>query len=284
MPFHRILVALAGRDTDCALVAYAAMVNRILPQARVHCVHVADQADAQVRAQIGDAVRRGLPGATFEILAGDLLDSVLDAAAAYGADVILLGHGGHRRRRMLARRLAMKAPCSIWMAPDGSRAGIGRILAPVDYSIRSADTLDAATALAEAAGQDECDALHVYFNNATVSFDEFEEVMVEDAAEAFSLFVAPINLHGVHARPALVESARVAPAILRFAAEAGTGLIVMGTRGRSASAAVLLGSETEQVLIGTQVPILAVKHFGARLRLLRALRDERVRLREERFN
>ena len=51
----------------------------------------------------------------------------------------------------------------------------------------------------------------------------------------------------------------------------------MGTRGRSRSAAVLLGSETEQTLMTTGVPVLTVKHFGARLRLSQALREERLK-------
>ena len=43
---------------------------------------------------------------------------------------------------------------------------------------------------------------------------------------------------------------------------------------------MLLGSETEQALMGATVPVLAVKHFGARLRLFQALRDHRVQRRE----
>ncbi len=53
----------------------------------------------------------------------------------------------------------------------------------------------------------------------------------------------------------------------------------MARGGRSRSAAVLLASETEHALMQATVPVLAVKHFGARMRLLQALRDERVRKR-----
>ena len=47
-------------------------------------------------------------------------------------------------------------------------------------------------------------------------------------------------------------------------------LIVMATRGRSRSAAILLGSVTEEMILATGVPLLAVKHFGARLGVLQA--------------
>jgi hypothetical protein len=51
----------------------------------------------------------------------------------------------------------------------------------------------------------------------------------------------------------------------------------MGTRGRSRAASILLGSETEQTMIHTSVPVLAVKAHGANLRLLQVLLDERFR-------
>jgi nucleotide-binding universal stress UspA family protein len=206
---------------------------------------------------------------------GDVLDALLECAGASGADLLLLGHSG-RGRRSLARRLAMKAPCSVWMAPDGSPVTLDRILVPVDLSRSSADTLSVAAALTALAGQDECCALHVYFNDAPVTFDEFEEVIADDHDQAFALFIAPVDLHGVFTKPLFVESAHVGRTILNVAAQRGCDLIVMGTRGRSRSAAVLLGSETEQIMMDTSVPVLAVKHRGAQLRLRQALADQRL--------
>ena len=48
----------------------------------------------------------------------------------------------------------------------------------------------------------------------------------------------------------------------------------MSTRGRSRSSAILLGSVTEEVIISTRIPLLVVKHFGARMGLLEALLDK----------
>jgi nucleotide-binding universal stress UspA family protein len=277
LPFRRMLVPLAGRESDDGLLRYAAMVRSLLCGLETLCLHVSedDSRPEGLERRIADA----LPGSACEIVSGDLLDTVLDIAAGSGADLILVGHSSRRRRRSLARRLAMKAPSSVWMVPDGAPATVGRILAPFDFSRRSADTLGLATMLAEASGSDECLALHVHFNEATVTFDEFDEILAEDRDRAFGIFIAPIGLHGVWAKPLFVEASQVAQTIVRTAEEQACGLIVMGTRGRSTSAAVLLGSETEHCMMTTQVPLLAVKHFGARLPLLQALRDERLRKR-----
>lgn len=278
LDFRRLLVALAGRESDAGLLRYAAMLHRLLAVEETVCLHVTDNPQIQL------PVTELLPQARTEVVAGDVLDSVLAAAAEHNSDAILVGHASGRRRRSLARRLAMKAPCSVWMAPDQSPPTIQRILVPIDFSRKSADTLSAATALAEFAGLDELIALHVAFNSALVTFDEFDEILAEDRDRAWGLFVAPINLHGVWVKPQFIDSAHVAQTIIRTAVELSSDLIVMGTRGRSPSAAVLLGSETEQCMMTTPIPLLAVKHFGARLSLLQALRDERFRRRgDERF-
>ena len=49
----------------------------------------------------------------------------------------------------------------------------------------------------------------------------------------------------------------------------------MATRGRSRSSAILLGSVAEEMILATRVPLLVVKHFGARMGVLQALLDRR---------
>ena len=61
------------------------------------------------------------------------------------------------------------------------------------------------------------------------------------------------------------DSAQPTIAILRVAERVKSDLIVMNTRGRSAAAAVLLGSVTSQVMAASHLPVLAVKHYGRRL-------------------
>ena len=131
------------------------------------------------------------------ILRGQRIDQLLAFAAEHETDLILVGHRRSRSgRRSLARRLAMQAPCSVWMAPEGSEPVFDRILAPIDYSEESADALSLATELAAASGVDEIHALHVYFNEATTVYEEYDEMIVNEKDKAFTRFIAPINRHG----------------------------------------------------------------------------------------
>jgi nucleotide-binding universal stress UspA family protein len=70
-----------------------------------------------------------------------------------------------------------------------------------------------------------------------------------------------------------VQSENVPASIYEQAEALDIDLVVVGTRGRSASAAVLLGSVGEQVVRAARVPVVAVKRKGATLGLLDALFD-----------
>jgi nucleotide-binding universal stress UspA family protein len=285
-PFRRVLVALAATETDAGLLDYAAMIGARSSTVQFLCVHVAPTPQALESAlPLRELAHHRLNTVTCKFVHGEREDRLLEIAAEHQADVILLGHRRDRSgRRSLARRLAMKAPCTIWLAPEGTPPRLRRILAPIDFSRRSADAVILAAQLAEFMGLEEAHALHVYFNHASTTYDEYRGHIAEEHELAFRLFVAPIDLHGVDLKPLFVEGSIVAHTVLRVAEELECDLIVMGTRGRSRSAAVLLGSETEHAIRETRIPILAVKHFGSRLRFLQALLDRGLRTRpDDRF-
>jgi nucleotide-binding universal stress UspA family protein len=132
-----------------------------------------------------------------------------------------------------------------------------------------------AISMALLSGRAECVALHVYFNEAAVTYEGYDRVLRGEEEKAYQDFIAPINCQGVKVTPLFEEGPNVAHVINRAAAKHGADLIVMATRGRSGSSSILLGSVTEQMIMETRVPLLAVKHFGARLGVLQALLDRR---------
>ena len=284
--FRRIVVPVGNVQDDEGLLRYAAMVCRLAPGAEVHCLHVAVRSSVfpelqRVEKEWDELCKRcedpcGQGGIRFHTVEGDVTDEVLRFAANLKAELIVMG--ATRRagaRRSLARRLAMNAPCSVWVVPHGSPARIRNVLAPIDFSVRAADALNVATSVAASAGLEECAALHVFFNSAAVTYEDYDRILRDNEETAFQIFAARIDLHEVHVKPRFVEAPHASHAILRIAAETKADLIVMGTRGRSRSASVLLGSETDQTLRSTHIPVLAVKHFGARMRLLQALLERR---------
>ena len=75
--------------------------------------------------------------------------------------------------------------------------------------------------------------------------------------DVYERFVAPINLHGAKLRPMFVESERIAATIHKVAEDEKVDLKVISTRGRSRSAAILLGSVTEGVIVEARPPAVS---------------------------
>ena len=76
------------------------------------------------------------------MLTGPRTDRLLAFLAEQQIDLAIVGHKQQTPgRRATARRLTMKAPCSVWMIPEGAPATISRILVPIDFSDHSEDTL-----------------------------------------------------------------------------------------------------------------------------------------------
>ncbi len=278
-PFGRVLVA-AGDAPDRALMDYVALLAALCPSASFWITHVArdsatrtTEAALRLEDALSDALRQlvAQQRLTLRTHVGEPLDVLLQEAVGLRADLVLLGVLNDKRRT-LARRFAMQAPCSVWMVPASATPRLDRILAAVDFSSRSADALGLATNIAVAAGLEQCDVLHVRFDAATAGFEEYSDLDAERAERAFALFTARIETHGIDLQPVLRESADRAGTIVRTAVDRRSDVIVMGTRGRSRAAAAILGSQTEHVLSTSPVPVLAVKHFGTQLRLIDALR------------
>ena len=288
--YKRIMVGLTRTGVDAGLLRYAAMVVRLGSVAEVRFAHVLPNAtdallphdEDRVLAELQSMVHAdfvGVPETTqvsYDILPGPLVDRLLTHVAEKQVDLLLVGHRqGVPGRKALARRLAMKAPCSVWMVPEGSPAELRRILVPIDFSEPAADSMRVATSMARMSGHSECLALHVYFNEAVITYEGYDQVLRGQEEHAYRQFIGPINCQGVSVTPHFEESSKVARTIVRVAEQRAADLIVLATRGRSRSAAILLGSVTEDMIIETRVPLLAVKHFGARLGVLQALLDRR---------
>jgi sulfate permease, SulP family len=289
-PFHRIAVVLSPPAAARTLIGYADMFARRWRQLALHLLVPENEragtepgpaaADAIAALPPALAAARDEERATVHYLRGAVLDGALQAVVAMHADLVLVGSGPvGADRRALVRRLAMQAPCSIWMVPAGAAASITRIVVPIDFSPRATDALQVATAIAADLGAG-CAALHVRFDPTLAAPEEAVAAVLGREREAFGLLTARADLHGVDVEGLFEEGRDVAKVVLRVAADRQADLVVIGTRGRTRAAALLLGSETEHILQESGRPVLAIKHFGAHLRLTEALLDPRFRDRE----
>jgi len=288
---QRVLVGLSGTEADRPLVSYARMMADLGFARHYHFVHVLTPArmadEAQSEAQVFKLCEN-LVGEVFvpcapevssscHVLTGVRVDALIEFVTLQRCDTALLGHRKSRGgQRSLAKRMAMIAPCSVWLVPEGAPISISEIMVPIDFSDHAADAVTVASAIASAAGLSECLATHVFTDPSTISYDEQVDEIRRNEQKAFELFIAPVDSHGVKVSPAFVKGNNVAGTLLHAAKQHGSDLLVMNTRGRSRSASILLGSVTSQVMVDSPIAILVLKHFGAMMNLFQALQQSHL--------
>jgi len=287
--FQRILVPLSATDADAPLVRYAAMTARLGVTREMHFLHVISpvrfqamgarpshwiaQMEARIQADFGAPVE-GL-SVHCHIAQGTRIDRLLEFVIKHKTDVILLGMSAPRRgARSLAQRLTKTAPCTVWGVPDGFHASMDRILAPIDLSELSADSLSLATTLGRLRGVDVCDALHVSVD-ACIAPGESPATAVRRLSPQFDRFIDGVNTHGVAIDPFFVECDEPAAAILAHARRVRSDLIVMSKQSFAGAASPLQGSVAARAMGCATAPVLAVQRLGGEAGLVDLLQLHR---------
>ncbi|MEF7613398.1 universal stress protein [Aquincola sp. MAHUQ-54] len=88
---------------------------------------------------------------------------------------------------------------------------------------------------------------------------EFFDAQERIAAGRVKTVIDVANAAGLQCTGSTVEALHPWEAILEHAAHEGVDLVVMASHGRRGMAALLLGSETQRVLIHSKIPVLVVK-------------------------
>jgi nucleotide-binding universal stress UspA family protein len=141
-----------------------------------------------------------------------------------------------------------------------------RILVPTDGSEITAKAVQSAIGLAKLSGG-ELFAISVKepFPYSAISEmqpvppQEFYDAQERIAAERVKQAVDAAAAAGVKCQGFTVEALHPWEAVLDHAATNGCDLIVMASHGRRGVAALLLGSETQRVLLHSKLPVLVVR-------------------------
>ena len=140
-----------------------------------------------------------------------------------------------------------------------------RILVPTDGSDITQKAIDTAIALARSLGAE----LHTLcvkepFPYGAISEmqptppQEFFDAQERSAARHVRAVIDACEAAGVPCHGETIEGMQPWEAIIDYAEKNGCDLIVMGSHGRSGLASLFLGSETDDVLKHTKLPVLVV--------------------------
>lgn len=225
----------------------------------------------------GNPVKSNL---ALDIVIGNEAQSVLNAVRSQRVDLLVMGINGARtgtatpvKRELsvgeLAKACVRRADCRVLLVDDHHEGAFRTIVVGVDFSPTSQRALETAFRVAAQDGA----ALHVvhvfeppwsrlhYFTGASEATPEFQSKYRAALLGRLEGLVGSLGREAAYLKPEfhLVEHASDGRGLAEFAGNRKADLLVMGTRGRTNLADVLLGSTAERVLRIAPCSVLTVR-------------------------
>ena len=299
-PFKRLLVGLDLTEMDITVLKYTALIAKIFPVDKVYFMHVAKDLDLpeeikekypDLLAPMDESIEDGLQNKVskyfdtevdYEIEAqeGDPSDKILRWAKVKDVDLMVMGRKIQLRGKgVLPGKMAKIALCSMLFVPENAGFTIEKVLVPLDFSKTSELALRQAHYIAQQ-GKAELVMQHAYivpsgFHKSGKSHDEFAKIMEDHAQQDLNQFVANTDLEGLdEARCVfdLDDDRDPSDKAYATAKNENASLVVIGSKGRTGAAAILLGSTADKMAQQTHdIPLLIVKNKKENLNFIEAL-------------
>ncbi|MDN5214547.1 universal stress protein [Fulvivirgaceae bacterium BMA12] len=300
-PLKKILVCLDLSEIDEQLISYTNLISSIVKAESIDFIHVAKMLD--IPAEIKKEFPELVPSADETIIKRieSCLETRLDKQLGIDSNIILReGNPTHKiveytkendidlvvvgRKLKLTgtgiipQKLVRLIPCNILFVPEKSELTISRIMVPVDFSKKSAYALERALDIARLKD------IEILFQNVYIvpsgyshtgkSYEEFADIMKHHAENDLKKFIGDFDLEGIKHRSTytLDNDTRPADKIYAIALKEEASLIVVGAKGKTSAATVLLGSVTEQLAnYDSEIPLFIVKDKKDNLSFFEAL-------------
>jgi len=226
---------------------------------------------AAAAAQLADGLPEGVSVAAHHLV-GPTEAVLVDAVDKHDVDLVVIGRNpaidGQPGWGSSRRKLLRLTTCSVLVVPHNTKVDWTRVVCGMDFS------QNARTALGVAChGADSVDAVYQYDPQTVVEAgrkqEEFRQQVAANARKIMERDILP-KVPGGAARPNLVvhPGGKVADVLIRYAESSP---IVMGSRGLTPLAALLLGSSADRVAGRALGPVLIVRQKGSVLGLLESL-------------
>ena len=302
--FNKILVGLDNSTMDSQLIKAACAVCRFSGTTDIYFTNVVREFDypqslldefpdiieralAERKAQIEQSVKENFVCSDVKIHyiidQGKPTRFLMKRINDLKIDLLVLGRKNEKEGGgIIINRLARRASCSLLVIPKNAHLNFSKIWVPSDFSSYSKMALEKAVRIAKKIETKPSITIQNVFQVPSgyhytgKSFDEFAEIMKENAHKDFLTFSSSINFEGIDHKITytLDKDEDVIASIVKAAKKAKADLIIIGAKGRNATTAIFIGSSAEKMIqMDSNIPMLVVRPKGKTAGLVEYLKD-----------
>ena len=301
-PVKTILVGLDLTDIDETLIDHVIMMSQKTELQKVYFINIQKSLelpeevkkkhpgllapkDEQIKKIIIDNINSSPVGrlkADYEIkiLEGPTTEVLLKWTNIKEVDLLVLGKKlSFESSGIAPGKIAMSVPCSVFFIPEVMPVDPNAFLVPVDFSDSSKNALEQAIRVSQVYVGSEIKCVHFYevpsgYHTSGKSFEEFAGIMKANAEKEFAKFIESMDVkkQSIHCEFILNKSESVASQIFKYALREGVSGIIIGSKGRTMAASLVLGSVAEKLRdINTHLPLYIAKEKNKNMGLFEAL-------------
>ncbi len=210
---------------------------------------------------------------------GNVENRMIDVVKEKDVELVLLGRKTELKGKGIkSHKLAKLLPCTIAFIPEVLPNVLNKILVPTDFSDPAKLALEFAGLLSGIHENASITCFHAYhvpqgYHSTGKSYEEFADIMRENAKRRYHVHVNPLDHKDIiQCEFQLCEHGDEGEDIYGHAIRERYDAIVMGSKGRTGAASLLLGSTAEKLLdFNKQVPIFIVKDKSKNMGFIEAL-------------
>lgn len=298
----KIVVSIDLSDLDEEVIRYASIITEMMDADRLYFLHVAKNlnlpdevadnypdlqapVDETIKHEVETTVQqyfneRKNTQSTIDVIEGKPTDTLLKFAKRKDADLIICGKPLNSLKPAInIGKVAELSECSVLFVPKNADIKIDNLVIAMDFSQDAEHALEQAVKIAETGSDVKIYGHHVYtvphgYYKTGKSYEEFADIMLENAKKDAHKFLKKYHLPDniCMMTYSLSEDEKIHDELKAFAEKNNADMILVGSRGRTAAAAILLGSVAERLLhYDNNIPLFVVKDKKAHMGFLEAL-------------
>lgn len=272
-PIKNILVGLDLSKHDQHVISYAGFLSSILKPDELHFVHVQKELHLPkevvnrfpilleaidrtlVQEMVTQTAEHQLPHTAimYDVASGHPFEELHKLSHKKENQLLIVGQKDDQITT--EKNLARKISSPIVFVPEINKPKLERILVPIDFSKDAEHALMAAIEIAKQTGA-EVFCQNVYevpkgYHKIGKTYTEFAEIMKGHVETDFKHLYEKLDFKGVRVHPCIISlknDQKIAAIIQDTASDLKADLVVLGAKGRTGIASVLLGSVAEQLL------------------------------------